>query len=531
MKVDMFSLLNVYSGAADVTVRVELGQEYVEFLVSSVISKRNKEELDPDRQFTLLNAYIDFKGNAFREKLFRLYQQADDTIIHTLTQKDLRPFPYTIVHDILDIFDIADVFNYVKNIYGLKTPKNLKEEFDDLIEQDNRGSRIQTYLKDDYLELAALALVIKAIIGPLGHYAYMRSKDINTMHKEYILAYFLTSHPIFKSAPMQKLFGLTKKLVETPSLDSNEADSIRIIEKQIPRGEMPMFMFAVVIIQKVSIATLINDSEEKNIITRIYNYVNSKLRNNGGVEKSIRDKTAGGDQDDQGDRESVIEAYRVVSEISEGNICELNWCVSNVHMILEQMPISVDVVVPGKVTISKDVLIDALAFCRHFHNGDVDDQQIYILSFIFKDVIDPRGLEYITIDSVINLLAVGFSYLWSMGFKNLALILTSYVENTAAITMTINSSMNRSRLTPIIKEELDFYFPYKRQINATTSVNLVEETINDMANDIFVKRWLPTANEYYIQEVLGNNALNKILPPDLKVQLAEFIIAHEKLRG
>jgi hypothetical protein len=530
VRTEMYRLLNV-SSRGDITVAVEYGGNVVEFVISSIISKRNKDELDPDHQFMLLNSYVDYKGEDFKKELFKLYVEADDAIVNSIPRKDLTPLPYEIAHPILDMFDIEDVFNYIKHIYRLKVPNNLKEEFDMLIEQDGRGSRVQTYLKDDYLEFAALAVIIKSVMGPLGQFAYVKQKDFSGPHKEYLLFYFISSHRLFATPAMLKLFGWVEKLVVAPTND-NEADAIRIIERQIPKSEMSMYILAIVVIQKISIATLVNDNEEKNIITRVYNFINNKLRNNGDVSKSIRDKTVLSDPDSgEGDKESVLESYRMTSSLAPGHEVEMDWSVSNIHMVLAQMPISLDIDMQGRVTVSNMVLIDALAFCRYFFTGNIHQQQINLLAIIFKDIIDPRGLAYIRIEGIINLLSIGFIYLWGMGYKNLALLLTAYVDNSSSNAHYINITVNRSRLSQTIKDDLGYYFPYNRVVNAETSANLVEESINEMTNDLFGKRWIPTAYDNYVIEVLGEDKnINKILPSDLKIQLAEFIIQHERLR-
>lgn len=522
MKNGFLTLLNVTSKTEGIKVLCEFRDESIEFDVNKITSKRNKEELSQEYQFTILNAYLDYKGDEFKQQLFNLYKQAVIDIELSSAQKDINPMPLGMVHSILDIFDIHDTYNYVKNIYGLKPPRNLKDVFDDLIEADARGSRVQTYLKEDYLELAAAILIIKAVMGPLGGYAYTKEKDIDSQRRDYFICRFITSHAIFNTLPMVKLFGLVTKLLETPSPDSAEADRIRVIEKQIPSSQMPMYIFSIVLIQKITIATLISDNDDKNIITRIYNYVNSRLRNNGGVEKTIRDKVSMGD-DDTGEKESQLESYRITSSISTGQEVELVWACMDIKHVLKSLS--------PRVHIDQNVLIDALVFCRKFNNGDIDLAHQNLLSYIFKDLIDPRGFDYLTAAAVVNLMAAGFTYLWGLGFKNLAIILTSYQERTDNLSMTINSSMNRSRLTPALKEELEFYFPYKRPINAETSVNLVEEDINNKANDIFSKKWIPVATEKYLMEALGSTAYSKILPTDLKIQLASFYIANEKLRG
>jgi hypothetical protein len=52
---------------------------------------------------------------------------------------------------------------------------------DTQIEKDALGTRVQTYIQDDYYELASLSIAMKAIIGPIGQFAYVKQSEINIL--------------------------------------------------------------------------------------------------------------------------------------------------------------------------------------------------------------------------------------------------------------------------------------------------------------------------------------------------------------
>ena len=122
--------------------------------------------------------------------------------------------------------------------------------------------------------------------------------------------------------------------------------------------------------------------------------------------------------------------------------------------------------------------------------------------------MDPRSREYIKLDSIINLLAVGYTYLYGLGFKDLAILLVSTSIEDIFGMVTINTTINKPRLSKELKEKLDALYPYRRQINDGTSENLCEKAISELVKEYESK------NMY-------------VIPQDLKVQLAEFIIKHE----
>lgn len=505
------------------SVRVFNGDESTEFVIGSIINRRNKEELSSENQYKLVNMYLDYKGQEFKNKLFDLLKISKLTIRYDCIGQDLRRLPVEIVHPILDMLDPDDIFHYVKHIYRITPPPKLKDEFDQLYESDGRGTRVQTYLKDDYYQLAALCVVMKIAVLPIFDYAFVKAGDISTVKAEYILFDFIKTHKIFQYAAMQKLLGLVGKLVDLPTngVDSN---AIRILEKQIPKAEMAIYALAVVVMQRLSIATIVDDTNDKNIINSIYNYGNNKLRESQDVSKTLRDKvpTDVNDGSNITDKESILETYRLLTDLPYGKEVQMTWAFDSIEKTYNQLPASM------KQYIDINIVNDAADFCRSMATSNISPLQVNLLGFIFKSIQDPRNLGYLPIDGAItNQTIVGFAYLWGLGFKNLAILLTSQHYTSSETSTTINSSSNRSRIPPESKKVLDFLYPYKRPINAETTANVVEEWINTQVTGWFKLNWVPRAYERYVIEVIGDTNYAKLLPLDLRIMLTDFVIKHE----
>lgn len=514
--------MNLYSRVLT-EISITYGDHELIFIIGDVISKRNKDKMNEEKQFLLLNAYLDYKGDAFKKALFDAYINADNLITESTNIQGIDPLPYPMIHDILDIFDLYDVLYFIKDVYGIVPPSSLIEKFDPLYESDDRGTRVQTYLKSDYMELAALSLIIKATIGPLCHYAFIKNREILNIHTEYILAHFYRNHRIYNTPPMVKLYGLSERLEKMPT-GGEEASAIRVLENQLDRDEMPFYILSILLIQRISIATIVDDSSSENIVTRLYNYVNTRLKPSGDVGRSIRHKTALTDPDGGGDgKESMIESYRIMTDITKGQEVELDWAVSTIDRILTQFPKCylkyVDI----------EVVRDAEQFSKAFMYGDIQNSQVDILSFIFKKVINPEAIEHITIESIMALMSVGFAYLWGSGNKQLAILLMARVDRSTQDTLVVNSSVNRSRIPKETKAILDEFYPYRRVINEHLTANPVEETINNLANEIFVSRWITVVSDKYLLEVTNDKNPRNVLPHDLKILLADFITQIEKL--
>ena len=453
----MFRLLNLRSDKS-LTIEVSHNNETLSFIIGTIVSKRDKEYLDDRYQFALLNAYCEYKGRAFKDKLFGLYKNSDDGIMMSLTSTNIYPLPYEIVHPIIDIFDLKDIYHFVSVIYGVKPPSILKDTFDELYEKDGHGSRVQTYLKTDYLELASLVVIIKAVIGPIGQYGYVKNASINPIHKEYVLYNFISTHKISKIPAVEKLLGSIEKLMDMPDVGKGESESIRILEKQIPKSEMSNFILAIVMIQRVALANIVQDNDDKNLVTKIYNYVKNKLKINSDANKSIRNVSAIGDNDGKDEKESYLESYRLSSEVTIGDQVEFQVSADDIMVMIPQMP---DIVNENGEVIPLDMSIikDALDFNRVFLNGEIDKNKEYILGILLKTIGDPRSIKYFNAHNMVNSLSLSFAYLWALGYKHIALLLTSKIDRTKEDVLSIKMTVNRNRIPAHVKVELHSLFP------------------------------------------------------------------------
>jgi len=525
----MYELLNLYDNKLGIETKISYGNESLLLSLSSLVTKRSKEDLDPKYQYTLLNSYLDYKGDKFKKKLFNTFKNGETTLLSTLTNASIKPIPYSIVHDILDMFDLDDVVKYIRDVYKLPPP-NLADEFDYQKERDGRATRVQTYLKSDYFELVSLALVLKAILPMIAHFGYIKAGGISKDNAEDILFSFIETHTkTMNYSAMDKLHGFIRKLIELAGSDG-AYEAIRTIENKKSKDTYSMYLLAVVVFQKLVITPIIKDTTDRHITTQIYNYTNNKLKNNGDVSSSIRSKQPMSDMDGSaGDKESIIESYKISSELSAGDIVEINWSADEIDKIVSQLPVTLNKKNTDKVYLDSRLIKEAYVFTEKLLSVKIATVQTSILAIIFKDQIDPRSIKQLRIDKIRNLMAVGFAYLWTLNHKHIALLLTAYVDMDVDDAMHLNLSTSRQRLSKELKDELDVYFPYKKFINANTSENQVEVFINNTSNSILINQWILTADEKFVDELFPGDEID-IIPSDLKTKLGDMIIDLEKKR-
>ena len=516
---------NVYNNqhlACDVT----RNDVTLSFTLGNIVGKRNKPEINQDHHYDVLNSYLDYKGDEFKDKLFKLYTEANDSILDSMLVTDDIVLPTAIVHNILDILDAVDIERYLTDVYKLYVPNSVDRDIPDDIEKDGRVTRVQTYSRKDYLELAALVLITKATLPIIGEYAYIKSEELNTALKEYILFEFYSGHNIVNNPAMVKLFGFGKMIIEQEAKVEN-VDAIRVIEKFISRDQVPTFLLANVLFNKVAMETLIDSSDDNLLVKKVYTFITGKIKIQIGSANAIKEKKALPDVDgSEGDRESFIESYRVLSE-PVGYAVELNWYLSDIDRIVRDLGVS----------FSPKLLLDAKLAASKFITHDIGDYHIYILSVIFKRVINPKAINYMDIDSIINIVTVGFAYLWTGKYYNLAILLLAAPVTDNSNNIVINTTANKNRLSKELKDALTVIYPYERVINDDKTVNVVEESINTLVNNMYELLWVPIVSNKYIDACnlanKGNSnryiSRDRLLTSDLKLLIAEFIIENESI--
>lgn len=505
----------------------------LEFTIDSIIQRKSMEDLLNPKQYELLNKYVDYKGEVFKKELYSLYQVASESIDNLIYRTDYgtnRGIPYDIIQPLLDKLDLDDIEYFLIHHSGLTIPENFKDVFDEQMETDGILTRPRTYLKSHYIGLVALIILVKATYMVLAKYARSSEECLKSLEEDYyLLKFYRKNDRLVNSHPFNKLVEYIRDLINGQS-ETEDAKQIRIIDKMIEEDEVEMYYVGKVIFQKMTVATIVDDTHVNNIVNSIYSFISNKLKGKGPVRSALRNKTQMVDAQSR-EKESFVESHLLYTDMPEGFIVLANTATASIDRILQQLPSQMVEIVNRPITIEdKTYTLQELGTqCERFQYQTLTDHTLKMLEVIFKGILDPRYIFRLNLESIINLLPVGFAYLWNLNFKSLALLLTSTRYEDESEFKMINSTSNKSRIPYDTLVKLKELFPLERAGNKNNPDGelVIKKTIEDFGNSFFDIAWISVLDPVFAHEVFKTKDGICPVKEDMKIQLANFMITHE----
>jgi hypothetical protein len=508
----MFKLVKVASTEPAVLISLK-GKEDIEFVVDLVLNKKIKGGIESEKQYYILNKYVESRGQKYMEELYEVYRNAYDEIAMQMGEFSIEELPDDIIHKVIDKLEISVMEEWLTTSGVLKVPSNMPDVFDQRLSNDGIYTEAQTYTKGEYISLVVLMLVSKASLPLLGELALIAGVDL-PKNKEDVLASMITSHSIYNKNGVVKLKGMIEHLIKIAVKDELTSAAI-VLEKNVSRDLLPDHVLAVTMIKRLTNLTIVDDNENRNSVSLLFQFINNVIRPNGGVSTAIRAKKETRDNSgNEHESTSAAEVYTINSDLPAGIVEEFKYYTEDVNLLVSHLDVEIDPV----------ILEIAFKNVRTFDHKKVEDFQIETMGIIFKEQFNPMILKYLE-GSYKNILAIGYAYLWAIGFKKLAVILTGVFEFGTGV---INSRSNNKRLSTEAKERLNQLFPlHKEYSNVDKIVNSVEQDISTLANNMLAMKWVANTTKEHLEEAeLSVNTL----PNDLRVMITDMVIDIETRR-
>jgi hypothetical protein len=149
------------------------------------------------------------------------------------------------------------------------------------------------------------------------------------------------------------------------------------------------------------------------------------------------------------------------------------------------------------------------------------------LQWIFKPVVSPRAILYLSKNTVVTCLAVAQAVLWHREHFTLAGIVTSRIHQGGDGVM-VTTVDSRARVPKEMQEQLITYYPHAKKQgskNRPKIVNQVLESIDNLTNNLASYDWYLTLEQsQVIKSNTGINSRRLTIPHDIKIQIAKLVL-------
>lgn len=488
-------------------IKIEHLGEHVSFNVSA-FGRTSFQKFDV---FEQISAYWDTLSEKKQMDIFNIYKDIYNTFTNIYNRNELTDALTNKVAELMALHSLEEIENWLTYKYHLVIPPRFKNVYEHSI--DNNTTRNKTYTSKDYIKLISLSIAIRTMIPIWGEYISLTRKESGTYFKEYYSFELLSKSSLYTSEPMEKL------KIYIDSIIGNQKDNAVNILNSISSEDYTHWMLALVTIRRLCISDVRGLDPNANPVTFIYMYIYTMLKMDGDSERGMvrSKKDDNKPASDSEDKISTMEKYKIKSNISLGEIIELEFSMKNYQNVAMKLSSMID----------EAVLENAMESSKLLLNQKILDPQMTLLRWIFKPVISPTGILYLSKPTIVRALGILQAVLWTRGHKYLALLATSHIIVSDSV-MKIAPIDSIKRIDEASAERLNELYPYVRTIqskkNDPTIINQAVRSIDSLTDQLTMYSWRPTADESLIKEVFGTTSRMLPIKPTIKTELAKLVI-------
>lgn len=508
---------NVYNNLMPV-VAIEHNGRILNFSASCFGKKSFlKDDMGEDSHFDVfkeINEFWSLLPFDQQTYIFDLYCQIANIFNDTLDARPLHIRLNEKVVELVDYHDFAIMRDWIKYHSAIRIPDIIKSEYVENIDQ--KGSRDQTYIRSDYIDLLTIALILRTMIPIWGEHILNNRKETGNQFKEFYAFKLIRNTKLIQTPAYDKL-----RLYIDLAVGDDKYDYMTIISG-VSSEDFPEWMLGLVSIRRLCVGDITGTSSmdpRATLVSSIWKFVTQKVKScdNKG-DNTVKEKELDQSKGDLSDKLSELERYKIKYRISLGEIQEIEYGATQYQQIAYRLC----------PTLPQESLSNALSTCRELLNHPIMECQLTLMRWVLKPVISPRGAMYLSKQIIVNLLGITQAVLWYRGHHYLALQSTSRAK-VFDNEYYISGSDSKGRLTKENLAELDKLYPYQKLSSSkkvpAKPTNFAVRSIEILTDNLGQYSWVMTADEEFIKEGLGQYT-TRILPVEHGIRniIAKLVI-------
>lgn len=462
--------------------------------------------------FDEINRYWKTLPALQQAQIYQVYKDIYDGFDQILSKDDLYDHLQSCIKLLIEHHPLQRLESWLNRDPSIQIPPDIPPDF--VYSVESRYTREKTYTVSDYVKLRALSMFLRTMIPIWGEYINSIRRDTGVEMKEYTALRLLEGTGILTTEAVTKLTSYIDDITMAKKKDTSK------ILNSMSTEDTSYLLLALVLIRTVCTEDLRGQEPKVHLVSKVFKFLLQRVHNAVETDNSVKFKPLDRNSDEAAvTRRSVLESYFKRTEISMGDIAELELACSEIEALAEAL-------CPG---IPMQDVHDSVKTASAMLGEHISDPQKSMLSWVIKRHISPKGILYPSPQHIVGLLGMLESVLWHRGFHYLACLATSYPV-IGREEMIISPVDSRGQIPVELKDKILELYPYvflysrKRTEVGNPEPHPVLYDIDLVTDSLLSNAWRSTASEARIRSLFGDMQRKFPIRPDIKIDLARLII-------
>ena len=484
--------------------------------------------------FGAINAYIASLGQQAEDRIFQCYKDIKEASENFSGRRDR-------------FNSVSEYVDYVKDVVARLFDEIDEDHFIDWIvrqhlvyvpaacsvtytgREDSMHTRDKTYLRHEFIQLAALGYLMRMMIPIWGLFVMHTHKEYR-VHKEFYAFRLLSRSKAFRYKAIIKLMQYI------PLFMNDQRQIAAAVYSGISKDDYPEHMMAYYVVRKLAVADPLSQDENRTIITGLHSHISEKfaLTNSNLVKNGsgLHVKNIGSDADTAANnaseemQRSVLEHYTINECRSRGATQIGQTRIFNKPNGIEDTATRLEPAMPKEllwkfIECAFDNLSDAPAPIRV--------QELILFGTMVHDTA-PSMIQAMEYKEVLQLIGLTAAVNWYRGNYLIAALQMAIVKpNEGVDQFVMTQTTRKGKYSREVKEKLRLYYPYEQVTgSARTRKNAGEVNVERFVGYISQPKWINTLPKSITEEAVSNYKLliseygEIIIPEDIRDIIAQY---------
>lgn len=458
--------------------------------------------------FSHINGYYRSLSGARQNAIFRKMLDIRTVLDETFSALELITKLKPLVAQLVEMHPFGEIRMHLIVSGEVSVPATVKESFDTGLQQP--GSREQTYIRQEYLDLITTATVLRVVYPIFIEFVSRTIRVVGTDAKEMYAFSILADSYLMEHPALARLNRYIAGCLERRVASSDLA----LIINGLGSENLPYFVLAFVVVKKICCGDIRGIGDSGSMIHVIWQTVNGLLtadRGAGGANRIALKRNPGEGRDDSDAAGSRLEGSKIYTSLSLSQIGIMAHAAHNALTLARHVCPEID----------EGLLQELLVANRNARlRSEITDAQITLAQWVLGKAVSPAAFPHMDSGKMINALSAAQAILWHYGFEHLAGILTATPVRGHNDAVMLTGTVGRVRLSQDIMLELSECYADTLPVSCDSDEARVKHMRNsevmravaNLSSALQANDWHTSLPAHYNARVTGNPLDRRLVP-------------------